>query len=112
MAEVLSMLKIACVTQDDPVFKPPRSRQVKQAPVSQEPVPVIEESAPPVQAPDFSGFDAKALKIYKKIPLGGECTIESLADSELNMRDVMKGLLKLEMGKFITVLPGEKVRRN
>ena len=113
MTEVLSMLKIACVTQDDPVFKHPRSRQAtKQTPVSQEQVPAIEESAQPMQAPDFSGFDAKALKIYKKIPLGGECTIESLADSELNMRDVMKGLLKLEMGKFITVLPGEKVRRN
>ncbi len=113
MSEVLSMLKIACVTQDDPVFKTPRTRtSAKQAPAPQESAPVAEQSASPAQAPDFSGFDAKALKIYKKIPLGGECTIESLADSEMNMRDVMKGLLKLEMGKFITVLPGEKVRRN
>jgi predicted Rossmann fold nucleotide-binding protein DprA/Smf involved in DNA uptake len=111
MQEVLSMLKIACVTQDDPIFKTPRSRASTNK--AQEPSPaVVEQAAPPVQTPDFSGFDAKALKIYKKIPLGEECTIESLADSELNMRDVMKGLLKLEMGKFITVLPGEKVRRN
>ncbi len=112
MPEVLSMLKIACVTQDDPIFKTSRSRtKVKEKPeVKSEELP--EQTEQPVQTPDFSGFGAKALKIYKKIPLGSECTIESLADSELSMRDVMKGILKLEMGRFITVLPGEKVRRN
>ena len=112
MPEVLSMLKIACVTQDDPIFKTSRSKtRVKETPeVKSEVLP--EQTEQPVQTPDFSGFDAKALKIYKKIPLGSECTIESLADAELSMRDVMKGILKLEMGRFITVLPGEKVRRN
>ncbi len=113
MAEVLSMLKIACVSKDDPIFKASRPKApVSGVPKSQDVTSDIEQTAPPASTPDFSGFDAKALKIYKKIPLGEECAIESLTDAELTMRDVMKGLLKLEMGRFITVLPGEKVRRN
>ena len=112
MSEVLSMLKIACVTKDDPIFRPSRRKSSATAEAVVESKPPKEEKAEPAPTPDFSAFDATALKIYKKIPLGEECTIESLADSELTMRDVMKGILKLEMGKFITVLPGEKVRRN
>ena len=113
MHEVLSMLKIACVTKDDPIFKAPRSKtKSTQTQAPQETPATAVDTVQVAQTQDFSGFDARALKIYKKIPLGQECTIESLADSELSMRDVMKALLKLEMGKFITVLPGEKVRRN
>ncbi len=113
MHEVLSMLKIACVTKDDPIFKPSRSRRAATDNQAMRNAPSVDTAAvEQAPIPDFSGFDAKALKIYKKIPLGQECTIESLTDPELSMRDVMKGILKLEMGKFITVLPGEKVRRN
>ncbi len=113
MHEVLSMLKIACVTKDDPIFKPSRSRRAATDNQAMQNAPSVDTAAvEQAPIPDFSGFDAKALKIYKKIPLGQECTIESLTDPELSMRDVMKGILKLEMGKFITVLPGEKVRRN
>ena len=113
MHEVLSMLKIACVTKDDPIFRTPRvNKKSIQTQAPQETPATAVDTAQVAQTQDFSGFDARALKIYKKIPLGQECTIESLADSELTMRDVMKALLKLEMGKFITVLPGEKVRRN
>ena len=60
----------------------------------------------------LDGFDKNAVKIYKKIPLGEECQIESLIDDELSLRDVMKGLLKLEIGRFVTMLPGERVKRN
>ena len=38
--------------------------------------------------------------------------IESLSDEEMNLRTVMKLLLKLEMGRFVVILPGERVRRN
>ena len=60
----------------------------------------------------MAGFDSEALKIYKRIPQTGECSIESLVDSELSLRKVMKGLLALEMGRFIVMLPGEKVKRS
>ena len=58
------------------------------------------------------GFDARTLKIYKMIPTEGSCQIESLVGEDLSLRDVMKAILKLEMSRFVTVLPGERVARN
>ena len=60
----------------------------------------------------MDGFDLETLEIYKKIPPNGECSIESLVDSKLSLRKVMKGLLTLEMGRFVVMLPGEKVKRS
>ncbi len=57
-------------------------------------------------------LDKDAIRIYKKIPLLGECTVDSLADADDKMPVVMKALLKLEMVKAIVMLPGEKVKRN
>lgn len=56
-------------------------------------------------------YDKDALDIYKKIPVDSPCAIESLVDDANNMRVVMKRLLKLEMGGFVELLPGEKVAR-
>ncbi len=56
-------------------------------------------------------IDATALKIYKRIPLNGRCTIDSLVDENIDLRTVMRALLKLEIGKFIVMLPGEAVAR-
>ena len=58
-----------------------------------------------------SVFDKDALRLYKKIPLKGSCDIESLVDQNTDLRTVMKLLLKLEMGKFIVMLPSERVAR-
>ena len=57
-------------------------------------------------------FDAESLKLYKKIPPSGECTVESLTDDTTDLRAVMKLLLKLEMGRFVVMLPGDRVKRN
>jgi hypothetical protein len=56
-------------------------------------------------------IDSRAFGIYKKIPTSGECSVESLVDSDISLRDVMKCLLKLEMGHFIKMLPGDRVSR-
>ena len=56
-------------------------------------------------------FDKKVFDIYKKIPLEGVCTVESLLDDNNNLRDAMKCLLKLEVYGFVTMLPGERVAR-
>ena len=61
---------------------------------------------------DTSQIDGDTLRIYKKIPVNGECAIESLVDAEFPLRKVMTALLKLEMGRFIVMLPSEKVKRN
>ena len=46
------------------------------------------------------------------IPTEGEILIEDLANGEYGMQSIMKALLKLEMGRFVTLIPGEKVKRN
>jgi predicted Rossmann fold nucleotide-binding protein DprA/Smf involved in DNA uptake len=61
--------------------------------------------------PEPSSFDAKSIAVYKRIPVGDEIDIESLVNDELDLRELMKCLLKLEMSSFIEVLPGERVRR-
>ncbi len=107
MNEVLSYLQVSCVAQGDDIFRPSRKKPSKQEETNEYVVPTA-----PVVEPDMSGFDKTAVKIYKMIPTGDGCAIEALVCDELSMRDIMKGLLKLEMGRFVTMLPGERVRRN
>ncbi|MBR7117726.1 MAG: DNA-processing protein DprA [Clostridia bacterium] len=57
-------------------------------------------------------IDRDALKIYKKIPMDTDCEIESLVDESHDLRAVIKTLLKLEMSRFVVMLPGDKVKRN
>ena len=57
-------------------------------------------------------FDKETLRIYMKIPTQGSCAINDLVDANDKMNTVMKALLKLEMGKFVVLLPGERVKRN
>lgn len=112
MNEALSYLKVACVTPADDIFKPSRTRKNASETASVEKEPLQKQEIPKVETPDMLGFDKTAIAIYKRIPVGEECAVESLVGDEFSMRDVMKGLLKLEMGRFITMLPGERVRRN
>ena len=61
--------------------------------------------------PTEDSFDKDALAVYKKIPSSGDCAIESLVDENTDLRKVMRSLLKLEMGSFVEMLPGERVMR-
>lgn len=108
--KTLLELSVCAVAQGDPVFRHSFSKKQKH-----------KKTEPQVQSlelnncedtPSLDGFDKNAVNIYKKIPLGEEYPIESLIDDELSLREVMRGLLKLEIGKFVTMLPGEKVKRN
>ena len=110
MMSVLSEYGVCAVCPNDDIFEIPRKRRsrgegaIPSASVDEVSEPV-EVKTPPVD------FDARALKIYKKIPLNDSCSIESLVDGDNNLRDVMKSLLKLEMGGFVKLLPGEMVSR-
>ncbi len=79
---------------------------------SDECAPAASEPSEHIEERDPIGFDQRTLDIYKKIPSGEACLIESLVDDEHTLRDVMKCLLKLEMGRFVKMLPGERVARN
>jgi hypothetical protein len=111
MSSALNEYGVCAVCPSDDIFEMPRKRRTsdrgaKSATAMQEigNEPVILKSPP-------SDFDSRALKIYKKIPLDDSCSIESLIDGENNLREVMKSLLKLEMGGFVKLLPGEMVSR-
>ena len=70
---------------------------------------IVETPREPITPPN--NFDKKSLLIYKRIPLSGSCSLESLVDEDNDLREVMKYLLKLEVGGFIKLLPGEMVSR-
>ena len=58
------------------------------------------------------GFSIEAIEVYRRIPENESVSTEQLIGGELGVREVMKALLQLEVGKFITMLPGERVRRS
>ena len=107
----LSAYRVVAVSPDDEIFTPPVFNKIKKEKQKQEEVKITEEKSTATTSEPPQSFDAVALKIYKKIPTGGECSIESLVDSDMPLRTVMQGLLKLEMGRFIEMCPGELVKR-
>ena len=126
MAEVLSRYKVSAVAPSDDIFRVPYAKkQNMQAKSEKEPnaqseqppakSPIIDEqpqSTTAESAPTLPTFDAALLKLYKKIPMDIECSIESLVDEQTDLRAVMKMLLKLEMSRFVVLIPGDKVKRN
>lgn len=111
MLEVMRELKVSALTPNDDIFSFSKPKKERSPRIERK----VETREPPVEEnllPEMPVFDAETLKLYKKIPPNSECTVESLTDSETDLRKVMKLLLKLEMGRFIIMLPGERVKRN
>ena len=111
MMSTLAEYGVCAVCPNDDIFEVPKARGSRQrADTHTYEAPQMREDMGESIAPP-GNFDATALKIYKKIPTQGSCGIESLVDSEYDLRVVMKCLLKLEMNGFIRMLPGEMVSR-
>ena len=111
MMEVLRDLRVSALTSSDDIYNVPRPKKEKKT-ETVKPEVKIEPAREENLLPEMPPFDVELLKLYKKIPPIGDCTIESLTDESTNMRSVMKSLLKLEMGRFVTMLPGDRVKRN
>lgn len=126
VTDALARFGVSATTPGDDIFIPysrasmsaHREEDPKVAPVAKDTdapssgtEPVFATSQSTSDAPPMIEFDAETLKLYKKIPLEGECDIEELVDCKNDLRSVMKLLLKLEMGKFVVILPGERVAR-
>lgn len=107
--DTLTKYSVAATSPSDDIFSPPVRRKKKEAnaPEKAEAKPIEIENDSTVK----TEFDARTFNVYTRIPTSGDCSIESLVDGEYSLRDVMKCLLKLEMGHFITMLPGERVSR-
>lgn len=109
LMDVLSAYRVSALCQSDDVFVPARASKKRETPTYDYSPNRIPQNSAAHEPPE--GFDVRALAIYKKIPTSGECTVESLIDSEHSLREVMRCLLKLEIGQFIIMLPGERVAR-
>lgn len=109
MMATLTEYGVVAVCPGDDIFVAPRPKKQSMKASASEAVPSEEVKAEPVTPP--MSFDKKALAVYKRIPTVGDCSLESLVDENTNLRQVMKCLLKLEMGGFVVMLPGEKVSR-
>lgn len=107
----LAKYSVAAVAPSDDIFpQPGKQRNNRKTNTSRN---FIAEKAEPVlnESAVETAFNSKTFEIYKNIPVLGECPIESLVNSENDLRDVMKCLLSLEMGGFVTMLPGDRVSR-
>lgn len=116
--QTLAEYRVCAVTPTDDIFKPAVARKLPKRSAE------IEKTEPKVpkkaEAKEMIAeeqqilptFTAEQLAIYKKIPSSGDCTIESLADGNCDLKKVMSLLLKLEMGRFVVMLPGDRVKRN
>ena len=123
---VLKSASVSAVTPDDDIFTPSRKRiTTKEARVSEEQRKKAPAATPPKEepshikaeekvgsdAPSQAVFDANALKVYKRIPEGAECSYESLCGDGITISDVATAVLKLQIMGFVTVYPGDFVSR-
>ena len=118
MFDVLRQFGVSCVAPSDKIFKPIFSIKKSSDKTAQNANDISQDSQE-IKSTVVNNdetiaaeFNAEILKIYKKIPTEGDCTIDSLVDSDFTLKEVMRALLKLEVGRFVTLLPGERVKRN
>ncbi len=116
MHDVLSALKVSCVAASDNIFKPSFSSKRQSGDIGFYNSDILTSES---QIKSYNKdsqiekkFDKSILSLYKKIPIDSDCSVESLIDVEHSMRDVMKGLLRLEIERFVIMLPGDRVKRN
>ena len=114
MNDVFRELEICCVTPSDDIFStfPTKKREKKEKKEESSKESKDIEPPKPEGPIENMNFDKNTLSIYERIPVSESCSIDSLVDAQTPMHVVMKALFKLEMGKFVTMLPGETVKRN
>lgn len=112
MMATLTEYSVCAVAPSDDIFKAPRankrSAKDRDSEVSDKPKPPSTTD----ESEALLNFDADQLKLYKRIPSEGECTLESLVGDGYDLKKVMRLLLKLEMSRFVILLPGDRVKRN
>ncbi len=107
---VLTELEVSCVTHADDIFRTPHAKAEPMPDAVSKPETSAAANEPQERELPPS-FDKSLVELYKKIPHEGSCSIEALVDSGHTLRDVMQGILKLEISKFVTMLPGDRVKR-
>ena len=113
MSTVLRDLEVSCVAPNDPVFYSSPAKTVLKkteiGPISEK---VIAQDDSLNEEKVSNSFSSSILALYKKIPLNSEVSIDELVDENHSLREVMQGLLTLEISRFVKMLPGDRVKRN
>ena len=115
MQEVLAELEVSCVAVDDGIFKIGRRKTKKETGLAD----ITPENNISSAKNDGQEIDKKILStlgkstfdLYKKIPVDSDISVEELVDGVHSLREVMQGILALEIASFVTMLPGDRVRR-
>jgi len=110
MFSVLRALEVSCVTPDDDIFNSKPKKAANTKPIAAKPAPTEEKPLPSTEE-RLASLDEKAIRLYKKIPPDKDCSLEELIDENYSLRDVMQVLLRLEISRFVTMLPGDRVKR-
>ena len=121
---VLKGASVSAITPDDDIFTPSRKRittkEQRVTEVDKRELPKTiaskeiknkNETQEKEDAPSLAVFDAVALKVYKRIPEGVECSYDSLTGDGVTISDVATAVLKLQIMGFVTVYPGDFVSR-
>ena len=119
MMEILTKYKVNCVTHSDSVFAHNGSSKRKEVSV----VPTQTDKTDTSVATSTvetdktssiaeAGFDKNTMEIYLKIPKGSEVPYSDLTDEKHSMKDVVRALFRLNLGNFVVLLPGERVKRS
>ena len=115
MQAVLAELEVSCVAVDDGIFKIGRRKTKKETGLAD----ITPENNISSAKNDGQEIDKKILStlgkstfdLYKKIPVDSDISVEELVDGVHSLREVMQGILALEIASFVTMLPGDRVRR-
>ncbi|MBE6644729.1 MAG: DNA-protecting protein DprA [Ruminococcaceae bacterium] len=111
MNEVLCEFEVSCVAPSDDIFRTTRKKKKsenREASVSSSDN--VNSSSKKNEV--ISTLNPSCASLYNKIPENSDCSIDRLVDVEHNLRDVMQGILKLEILGVVTMLPGDRVKRN
>ena len=118
MNDVLKEYEIGCVTPSDDIFRSSNSgRKKEKSNINETDNTINSEYKSDAKvssdaSPLLLSFDKDTLILYKKIPADTDCSIEELVDADNDLKKVTRLLLKLEMGRFVKMLPGDRVMRN
>lgn len=122
MNAVLDELQVSAITYSDNLVimnpapqrrydpKPPRKTEAPKAKTASESAAQADDGKLNSDKQQLS-FSPEAMKLYKRIPMDSQISMEALTTDEMSLRDVMRALLELEMAGCVVIAPGEKVRR-
>ncbi len=112
MMEVLSSLSVSAVSVDDGIFSHRKRFAKNEKKEEKQTTEKVENTVEENEEQIKRKLGDKLFGLYKKIPDGEPTPIEALIDDEYTLREVMQGILKLEISGRVQMMPGDRVRKS